>query len=188
MYIDMESELIKEEWRDVIGYEGLYQVSNLGRVKRIEKYDSIGRKLKEKILKFSKDRFGYLRLILTKDGKESLGTVHRLVAQAFIPNQKNLPQVNHRNECPTDNSVWNLEWCDASYNINYGRRNKRAADAMSMPILQLDMNNNLIKEWESLSEASRKLNISLGNICNSCKGKRKSCGGFKWKYKEEKVS
>lgn len=114
-----------EEWRPVVGYEGLYEVSSYGRVKSLCKYDSRNRFRDERILKLCADRLGYLKVGLCSNDKKKKYLVHRLVAQAFIPNPNNLPQVNHRDENPSNDNVDNLEWCDAKYNSNYGTRNDR---------------------------------------------------------------
>lgn len=127
----------KEIWKDIKGYEGLYQISNLGNIKSLErtvykkvdvlhkKGKSFRYKVKEKIIKPSYDRKGYQMVRLSKDGKAHTLKVHRLVAQAFIPNKNNYEQINHINEVKTDNYVENLEWCTAKYNDNYGTRNQR---------------------------------------------------------------
>lgn len=190
----MKSTLEHEEWRDVIGYEGLYQVSSFGRVKSFCRG-------KDKILKHDKNCFGYLNVKLYKCGiKRKHFRVNRLVAQAFIPNPDNLPCINHRNECRTDNSVWNLEWCTHKYNNNYGNHKRKLSKPCgeetkrklsiinSIPIVQLDMEGNVIREWQSAIEAERQLNISHGNINRCCKRKQKTAKGYRWKYKEEKVS
>lgn len=104
-----------EVFRPVEGYEGLYEVSNLGRVKSL-KWG------KERILKPGMDGCGYLKANLYKEGKIKHFMVHRLVAQAFIPNPEGLPQINHKDEDKTNNRVDNLEWCTAKYNSNYGTR------------------------------------------------------------------
>lgn len=121
-----------EEWRPVVGYEGLYEVSNTGKVRSCSRYyvNSLGNRffLKGKILSLSDNGRGYLRTILKKDNKESTKYIHRLVAQTFIPNPDNLPQVNHKDEDKSNNRVDNLEWCDSKYNLNYGTRNKRVID------------------------------------------------------------
>ena len=114
-----------EEWRPVVGYEGLYEVSNTGRVRSLDKYDSMNRFLRGRILRLFTDGLGYLRAQLYSNSKRKSFLVHRLVAQAFIPNPDNLPQVNHRDENPSNDNVENLEWCDAKYNSNYGTRNDR---------------------------------------------------------------
>lgn len=118
----------KEEWRDIKGYEGLYQVSNLGRVKSLSKYHKTksGYFSKERILKQIYNDRGYKLVGLSKEWKKEKIFVHRLVAEAFISNPNNYLQVNHINEFEKDNNrVENLEWCDAKYNCNYGTRNKR---------------------------------------------------------------
>ena len=117
-----------EEWRDVVGYEGLYQVSNLGRIKSLN-YNHTG---KEGILKLIYGKDGYVKISLCKKGeKPETFLVHRLVAIAFIPNPNNLPEVNHiidDFEHRSDNRVENLEWCTRDYNCNYGSRNKKVSE------------------------------------------------------------
>ena len=117
-----------EEWRPIEGYEGLYEVSNTGRVRSLDKYDSMNRFLRGRILRLFTDGLGYLRAQLYSNSKRKSFLVHRLVAQAFIPNPDNLPQVNHRDENPSNDSVDNLEWCDGKYNVNYGTRIDRIRD------------------------------------------------------------
>ena len=115
---------MNEEWRPIGGYEGLYEVSNLGRVRSVDRYvKSKGESYwlrKGKMLSPAKDKNGYLKVNLYCNGKCKTINVHRLVAQEFIPNPDNLPQINHKDEDKTNNRVDNLEWCDAKYNINYG--------------------------------------------------------------------
>ena len=118
-----------EEWRPVVGYEGLYEVSNTGQVRSVGRYyvNSLGKRffLKGKILSLSDNGRGYLTAHLTRDKKSSSKYIHRLVAEAFILNVDGLPAVNHKDEDKTNNSVENLEWCNNDYNDNYGTRNKR---------------------------------------------------------------
>ena len=106
-----------EEWKNVIGYEGLYEVSNKGNVRNVRR---------NTLLKLSKTNYGYIQVYLYKNGIRTGLKVHRLVAQAFIPNPDNLPEVNHKDENPINNSVNNLEWCDHKYNVNYGHRTENA--------------------------------------------------------------
>lgn len=117
-----------EEWREIEGYEGLYQVSNLGRVKSLARVvmriNGVLLSVKERILKFRLDNGGYVRVCLSKDGVEIGYSVHRLVAMAFIDNPLNLPEVNHKDENKKNNSVDNLEWCTSLYNNNYGSHNE----------------------------------------------------------------
>ena len=180
---------VEEEWKDIIGFEGLYQVSNLGRIKSLRDNHNNPR---EKILKPQLTK-GYYWISLWKNGKRKMYLIHRLVALAFIPNPMNLPQVNHIDENKTNNCADNLEWCDCKYNINFGNRNKLAGDKLkdiflnredcSKPILQLDLDGNIVNEYPSIHEAERQTGFKNQNICNCLKGKRKTCGGFIWKYK-----
>lgn len=165
--------MTREIWKDIPGYNGLYQVSNLGRV-----YSNYYNRLLTPEL-----NKGYLRVSLSKDKKAKHYLIHRLVALAFIDNPMNLPYVNHKNEIATDNRADNLEWCDTAYNNNYGTRIIKAAKKKSIIVLQYDLDGNFIREWESAADASRKLNITSGKICAVCKGIRKSTNGYKWRYK-----
>ena len=123
---------MNEEWRTIEGYEGLYEVSNLGRVRSLDMYVKCGygnyRLHKGKVLSPTKDTNGYLRVVLSCNGKHKSITVHRLVAQTFILNPDNLPEVNHKDEDKTNNNVDNLEWCNRKYNINYGSRKDKVRD------------------------------------------------------------
>ena len=176
----------KEIWRDVKDYDGLYLVSNLGRVKSLN-YRRTGR---EEILKPSMNTCGYLFVDLSKYGKQKAFLVHRLVAEAFIPNPENLQQINHKDEDKTNNCVWNLECCDYQYNNNYGTHNKRSAEARtngkcSKRVLQINKDTGeVIREWISLSEVYRQLGYLQENISKCCLGKPhfNTAYGFKWKY------
>lgn len=117
-----------EEWRPIEGYEGLYEISSYGKVRSLDRYDSRNHFRNGRILKLSYNTVGYLSVGLHSNGKAKTYMVHRMVAEAFIPNPDNLPEVNHRNEDKSNNSVENLEWCDHKYNSNYGTRNDRIRD------------------------------------------------------------
>ena len=178
----IEHTLKQEEWKPIPGYEGLYEVSNYGRVKSYQ-LDSNG-----KILSPGKDGSGYCFVNLYKDGKAKKHCIiHRLVAEAFIPNPNNLPQVNHKDECKKNNYFENLEWCSSAYNNSYGTRTRRIAEKISKPVVQLEKKGNFIAEFESLREASRRTGIASISICSCCKHKpgHKSAGGFIWIYKDE---
>lgn len=179
---------MKEEWRDIKDYEGLYRISNLGRVKSLN-YKGTGR---EGILKLFKNKYGYLYVCLSKNGVHKYFRVHRLVAQAFIPNPNNLPQVNHKDENCINNCVDNLEWCTQEYNNNYGTHNekirrtkyKKYNGNTSKKVFQYDLKNNLINIFPSGKEVQRQLGFDQSTISACCLGKRKSYKGFIWRYKE----
>lgn len=123
--------LEQEIWKDIKNYEGLYKISNLGRVKSLPKY--AGRSYrKEKILKTYLDKNGYVKVILCKNNKTRFLSIHRLLAEAFIPNPNDYPQINHKDENKQNNSLNNLEWCTCKYNINYGTRTKRDVEKRKM--------------------------------------------------------
>lgn len=173
-----------EEWKDINGYEELYQVSNYGNVRRI-KYDTNYRKT-PKIKNLTKTiNNGYFAVSLFLQQNKKTVKVHRLVAQAFIDNPDNLPEVNHKDENKLNNNVDNLEWCTRKYNNNYGTRNKKMAISNSKKVNQYDLNGNFIKTWNSISEAN--LYLGLGHhIGECCTGKRKTMGGYIWKFCNER--
>jgi len=174
-----------EIWRDIEGFGGLYQVSNMGRVISLHKTPFILE------LKYYIGTHGYYEVTLyDKLGKNEKFLIHQLVAGAFIPNPNpgKFKIINHKNEIKTDNRVENLEWCDAKYNTTYGSRQEAIAK-LEKPILQLDFNTEeVIREFKSISEAGRILNVNRSHITSACKGHvgRKSVGGFKWRYKDKK--
>ena len=186
---DMEGEV----WKDVVGYEGLYQVSNLGRVKSLDKvistrngYSSFEKSIKGRVLK-QVLVMGYLKVHLVNIGKGKSIPVHRFVAMAFIANKNNYPQVNHKDEDKTNNIVDNLEWCTALYNNNYGTRNERISknqnnDRKNKPILQFTSDGKFVKEWVSITEAS-KYGFQRRIIQRCLKGEYKRHYNFIWKYK-----
>jgi len=187
-----------EVYRDIEGYEGLYQVSNLGNVKSL----NYGRTGKEKLLKLYKGNNGYLYITLYKNKKQKLSLVHRLVALTFIPNPNNLKEINHKDENPLNNMVENLEWCDRKYNNTYGNRIKKSIQTSiennsynkgieirrinnslrEKPIIQYTKNMIEVCRFKSTKEAERKTGIPHSNICYCLKGKRNIAGGYIWKY------
>lgn len=174
------------------GYKGLYMVSNTGKIKALPKfhktnkdYSSIGYMQKEKILSVYYDKkSGYGRIGLTKNGKTNRKYIHRLVAEAFIPNPENKSEVNHIDENKENNNIENLEWCDRKYNNNYGNRNKYVSKKLSKSIIQKDLNNNIIKIWDSISDVGKELEISTSHISSCCNKKRHTTGGFRWEFND----
>ena len=175
---------MEEIWKDKKDYEGLYQVSNLGRAKSLDRYiKGKGHSLhlkKGRILKPMKDNNGYLKVRLYNGEKSKTFNLHRLVAEAFIPNPNNLPEVNHKNEIKTDNRVENLEWCDRKYNMTYGNR----LNNVKKPVIQYTLDGEFVREWESAKQAEREGGFNQGSICMCCRGNSKYHKGFKWSYKK----
>ena len=173
-----------EVFKDIKGYEGLYQISNYGRVKSLN-YNNTG---KERILIPGKGRSGYLQVKLCKKGKQKNHLVHRLVAQAFMPNPDNLPEVNHKDEDKSNNNVNNLEFCSRQYNVNYGTGHQRSNETQtngskSKIVLQYNMDGVLIAEYPSIMEVQRQLGFNQGYICHCCNGRFNKAYGFIWHYK-----
>lgn len=148
-----------------------YEVSNMGNVRR-----KGGKMLKPLFTKNT----GYYMVCLYNEFGSKRVLIHRLVADAFLSNPNNYPVVNHINEDKTDNRVENLEWCTRSYNINYGASISKIRKSKQKGCLQMDMEGNIIKEWECIRVAQRTLKIN--NISKCCMGKMKTTGGYKWKY------
>ena len=174
-----------EEWKDIPNYEGLYQASNLGRIKSLPKRKGcgIGYTQKERVLKNASNG-KYFFVVLTKDGKTKMCLVHRLVAQAFIPNPNNKIDVNHINGIKTDNRVENLEWNTRQENILHSFRNGLEKH-YTRKILQCDKQGNIIKEWGSIKEAAIGINKPVSNISKCCRGcGYKTAYGYICRYKE----
>lgn len=173
---------MKGIWKNIKDFE-IYQVSNLGNVRRYNKANEYDKRIKKyTYLKFQTTKRGYLQVSLYKNGKQYRKTIHRLVAETFIPNYNNYSQVNHINEIKSDNKVENLEWCDNWYNSHFGNHIENARIGHFKKINQYDLNNNFIKQWNSIIEASNTLKIDTSSISKVCKNKRKTAGGYVWKY------
>lgn len=170
----------KEEWRPVVGYEGLYEVSDMGRVRSLN-----FNKTKKAIMLKQGLRNHYLRVTLHKKGNQLSESVHRIVAFAFpeiCGDYFEGAQVNHKDENKTNNAAWNLEWCTPKYNSNYGTGVERSANAKKKPIIQLSLNNDFIKRWDSAKDAGEYLRINAQHIRRCCHNVRKTAYGFKWQY------
>ncbi|MBI6042188.1 NUMOD4 domain-containing protein [Clostridium perfringens] len=170
-----------EIWKDIEGYEGLYQVSNMGRVKSLN-YNRTG---KERLMKLSLKSTGYLIVKLCKEGKEKKYLIHRLVAIAFLDNPQGLPEVNHKDEDKTNNNADNLEWCNGEYNSNYGTRNQRVAEKLSKPVMGINVINGYIVKFPSTREAERVTGFNSSSISKCCNGKQKTCRDYHFKYVQE---
>lgn len=174
----------EEDWKDIEGFEGSYQVSNKGNVRRI---NSLRMKcdIEVHILKPHKCKSnGYLTVALSKNGKRYHKTIHRLVANEFLPNPQNLPCINHKDETKTNNNVCNLEWCTYKYNANYGtlqfRRSFNSINkGRSILIEKRDTNGVLLETFPSIAEVARKLGYDSAHISHSIKN-NKLAYGYKW--------
>ena len=165
-----------EIWKDIPNYEGLYQASNMGRIKSF--YG-----LKEKILKPKISHNGYYRVALFKNSIRKFYQVHRLVYEAFNGQIPEGLQVNHINEIKTDNSPSNLNLMTPKENTNYGTGIERCAKKRSNSVLQFGLQGNFVKEYLSATQVERETGFNQSSIRACCKGKRKTAYGFKWKYK-----
>lgn len=177
---------MEEIWKAVIGYEGRYEVSNKGRIKRLLRV-VVGRNkhvysIKEAFLIPSRDKDGYLVCKLRNGMTRKQLRVHRIVAEAFIPNPNQYPEINHRNEIVSDNSVYNLEWCNSKYNTNYGTGIYRRSLSIRKRIYQCTFDGTVISVYPSVSEESRQLKISKGNISSCLTGRIKSTSGYYFTY------
>lgn len=160
-----------EKFRDIQGYEGLYQVSTWGRVYNI---------LANKMVHTEVTKKGYLRVDLFKNGARKHHKVHRLVAEAFIPNPAKKPQVNHINGVKTDNFVENLEWCTNRENVVHAYKN--GLNKAAKTIVQFDLEGNFIKRWINTGEITRELGIGKTTILAACKRKNHAAKGYLWKF------
>lgn len=170
-----------ETWKDIPNFEGLYQISNFGRIKSFRK----SRKYKcqeEFILKNSVSNNGYCQVTLYTGKTRKKFLVHRLVANAFIPNPNNLPQINHKDENPLNNNADNLEWCTAKYNNNYGTAKFRAILTKSKMVEQYLPTGEFLARYACANVAEVITGIPRRWINECCSGNCKTSAGFIWKY------
>lgn len=188
----MEESKMDEVWKQVKGYEGLYEVSNMGRIKSLPKTlkgrEGSVRISKETILKQANHPSGYLSVVLCKNEVHKTTLVHRIVAETFIENPKAYPQVNHKNENKKDNRADNLEWCSPNYNLCYGTRMERKAKSTGKEVCQFDLDGNFIKSFASIVEAANAVGGQKAPISNCCLGRSHSSYGYKWSFKEKESS
>lgn len=166
-----------EVWKDIEGFEGLYQVSNMGRVRSLDRKDKNGQFRNGRVLADKHNNRGYHTVALHRDGNTKYRFVHRLVAETFIPNLDGLPEINHKDEDKTNNTVSNLEWCSRSYNNTYGTRLERVAKALECPIYAITSSGKR-RYFDSVNEAARVLGLKRQGITNCLHGRRKHHRGF----------
>lgn len=192
-----------EVWKDVVGYEGLYQVSNLGRLKSLEKSTKFysgyqkkicERKYPERIICKNHISNGYLQIELFKNGKVKRLTMHRIVAKTFIPNPNNYPCVNHKDGNKLNNNANNLEWCTYKQNTEHAiktglTKNKGKNNGFSRAVNQYDLQGNFIKKWDCIMDFYKSINKSekSSSVSSCCSGKYKTAYGYKWKYADEEL-
>lgn len=184
---------MEEIWKDIKGYEGLYQVSNLGNVRSFPRKGTHSKEIT--ILKYEFNHKGYKQVGLTKKCKVHTKRIHRLVAETFISNPENKLQVNHINGDKTDNRVENLEWCTNEYNMAHswkiGLRSiektyKRGKEhCRSVTVNQYDLYGNFIKKWDCVRDIERILGFDNRNICACCRHKRNVAYGYVWRYEND---
>lgn len=184
-----------EIWKDIKGFEGYYQISNLGNIKGLDRKVKSKRSksgfriVKSKLISTHINKYGYVSVRLRKEGKTKAFTIHRLVAIAFIPNPNNYPSINHIDENKLNNNVQNLEWCTVKYNNLYNNRQNKIniklqlTNKNSKAVLQYTLDGKFLKEFISIRDAARKTGISRSVIKNCCSGILKTGKGFVWKFK-----
>ena len=166
---------MEEIWKDVVGYEGLYQVSNLGKIR------STRCELRQQV-----SNRGYFTVNLYKERKQRRKTVHRIVAEAFIPNPLSHSQINHIDENKKNNSVSNLEWCSPSENnLKYHQNHpgsKRRGKRKGKKVLQISLNGNVVREWDNARQVFIETGMSDWSVSQCCRGVWKTAYGYKWQY------
>lgn len=182
---------MEEIWKDIKGYEGKYQISNLGNVKSL---NYANRGYEQNLVPKINNR-GYLWVELRGNEKPKPVLIHRLVAEAFIENENAYPIINHKDENPQNCSVDNLEWCNNSYNVRYsllkngklklkpkGITGRKNMSYLNICIMQKSKNGELVKKWDNLVQIKHSLKINEWSIAECCRGKRKTAYGYKWEF------
>ena len=188
--------MMEEIWKDIEGFEGLYQVSNLGRVRSLDRYytathsRAIGTPVRYKkkgvILKLTLNkRLGYVYISLKVNGNVFTKSVHRLVGKAFVDGYFEGADINHKNEDKTDNRAENLEWCTRQYNLTYNGLSKRVGISQGKPVEQMTLDGKVIAAFPTIGEAGRATGLAVTHISESCHSNKKTCGGYRWKFKEQ---
>ena len=185
----------EEIWKDVKGYEGIYQISNLGKVKSLNRILSNGSKRKGIVLKQYTNRDGYVFVCLSKDGKSKTTYIHRLVADAFVPNDENEDEVDHLDNNKLNNFSSNLEWVSRKENVgrswddglmeNQRRTAVKNGLARAKRVIKMDNRGNVLGEYRSQTEAAKAVGVSSPSISMCCTGVSKTAGGYYWKYAGE---
>ena len=187
--------MMEEIWKPIKGYEGIYEVSNLGRVRSLDRLvvkphpkNKVSTEYHKKgtIMKLASYPNGYLTICLKANGKKENCLVHRLVGKAFVPGYFDGADVNHKNENIKDNRAENLEWCTRSYNLQYNGRAKRVGIVQGKAVEQWTLDGNLVKTFETIRQAEAETGIRRQSISGSCRQKYgcKTAGGYRWKYKQ----
>lgn len=179
---------MEEIWKDVPGYEDSYQISSHGNVRSKERYRKVCggsfRLVKSQIIKPVICTNGYREVHLQRNRHRDVVLLHRLVAQVFIPNPLNLPEVNHKDEDITNCQVENLEWCTSKYNANYGTRNRRCWEhnTQKLRVRQLTLDGEFVREYDSIGQAANAVGVTDSPIVRVCKGKQRTSKGYIWEY------
>ena len=185
----------KEIWKDINGYEGYYKVSNKGNIFSVERKDTRGQKRGGRMLKQSLHKNGHFLVGLNKGGKSTSKWVHRLVAEAFIPNPNNYPEINYKDENRANNNMNNLEWCTSKYNANVGSRKEKISKKLSKKVRAVNIETGEVLAFTSTMDAEKK-GFNSGGVAAACKGIYKGSNGkligdgrtykgYRWYYEEE---
>lgn len=175
-------------WKEIPGFEGLYEASTDGQIRSVDRISPHGHHLRGKVLKQRNHTQGYLSVSLSKDGVVHEVLVHRAIAIIFIPNPESHGFVNHKDEDKRNNAVENLEWCTKQYNNTYNGKMEKQLPYTQKPVIQVDLEGNEIARFDSAAHAARVLGFDKSGINHCCRGTAKTHHGFMWKYAGREVS